>query len=85
MRENYYPCHKYSSPFASWLDEQHADEDAGDIETDGVWIGRYGEHHALVEDSQGFVDHVRLRRGSSDWDRMVERITIDRIEMFGAV
>ena len=76
MRENY-KTHKYSSPFAAWLDERcGADECAGDMETDGVWIGRFGEHHALVEDSRGFVDHVRLRRGSSDWDRMVEQITI---------
>lgn len=77
MRENYQHSHKYSSPFAAWLDENaYADECAGDIETDGMWIGRYGEHHALVEDSRGFVDHVRLCRDSDDWDRMVERLTI---------
>ena len=77
MRENYYPSHKYSSPFAAWVSEKcFADEDAGDMETDGVWMGRFGDHHALVEDSRGFVTHVRLGRGSRDWDAMVEQLTI---------
>jgi hypothetical protein len=50
---------KYQSPFTAYLADQHADEDAGDIESPFGWFARLGRY-ILTEDDRGFLSHQRF-------------------------